>query len=72
MKRDDSDVGHQERIQKTHTHKIEIITLVKICPIGKIIAQSGHSAFAPFSTNMDNLIFHYRELQLLMPYNIVA
>ncbi len=51
---------------------MEIITLVKGCPIGKIIAQSGHPAFAPYSTNMDNLIFHYRELQLLMPYNIVA
>jgi hypothetical protein len=44
---------------------------VKSCPIGKNIGQSGHPAFAPYSTNMDNLIFHYCELQLLMPYNIV-
>ena len=72
MKVDDSDIGHRERIQKMHSHKMEIITLVKGCPIGKIIAQSGHTAFAPYSANMDNLIFHYRELQLLIPYNIVA
>ncbi len=62
MKVDDSDVGHQEHIQKTHPHKMEIITLVKSYPIGKNIAQPGHPAFAPYSTNMDNLISYCHEL----------